>query len=305
MNRQEGRFFYDKIVKICHNSKIKMRKLLLILLPIIFAVAVFLITLFLVNKSTSKGALQVTSVPKSKVYLDGNLVGETPLCLCDASKMINAGEYSLRIVPEGGFKAYEQKVNISPSVLTVVDRTFGQGALSEGSVIKLTPINDKKEAQILVVTFPDKSEVYLDNQLVGISPFLISNTTESDHEIKIRKSGYREKVVRIRAFLGYKLEAIVYLSVNPSLSASDSALLAPTPSAMLQQQKSSILILNTPTGFLRVRASSSLGASQIGQVKPGEKYNLISEKEGWFEIKFSETQNGWISSEYAKKEVIQ
>ena len=62
-----------------------------------------------------------------------------------------------------------------------------------------------------------------------------------------------------------------------------------------------IQVLDTPTGFLRVRANPSTGASELTQVKPGEKYSLLEEKSGWYKIRVKEGLEGWVSGQYAKK----
>lgn len=274
-----------------------MKKILFLLLPIVSAVLVFLLVFFLIEKSNSKGALQITSIPKSKVFLDGKLIGETPLCKCEGDEMLSVGNYTVRLVPnDSKFNPYEQKVSISPSVLTVVDRTFGQGALSEGSVIKLTPISEK-EAQLLIISFPEKAEVLLDNEIVGVTPLLLKKVTDSDHEIKLRKSGYREKSLRIRPVKEYKLEALMYLSINPNFE-DKSVIPVASPSPSLDQK---IEILNTPTGFLRVREKSTVSSLEIAQVSPGDKLTFISEENGWFQIKLTDGKTGWVSAQYAKK----
>jgi hypothetical protein len=60
-------------------------------------------------------------------------------------------------------------------------------------------------------------------------------------------------------------------------------------------------ILDTPTGFLRVRATPSTGASEITQVDPGEKFPLLEERAGWYKIKLTDGKEGWVSGQYAKK----
>ena len=62
-------------------------------------------------------------------------------------------------------------------------------------------------------------------------------------------------------------------------------------------------ILETSTGFLRVRREPSTLGEEIGRVEPGEKYPLIQtdEKTGWFEIEYEEGKEGWISNQYARK----
>ncbi|MFH1186864.1 MAG: PEGA domain-containing protein [Candidatus Levyibacteriota bacterium] len=281
-----------------------MKKVLIIILPPLVAIIIFIVVTIVLNKNSNIGALQVTSTPQGKVYLNGKLLGDTPLCKCEQDNMLETGEYTIKIVPsDDKFSPFESKITISPSVLTVVDRTFGEGGLSQGSIIDLTPISNKKEAQILIVSFPDKASVYLDNNLSGTSPLLLKNITESDHEIKLSKEGYKEKAVRIRAIKGYKLESIVFLSINQDISASSSALpeLSLTPSV----SQDTIVILDTPTGFLRVRSDASINSSQITTVSPGEKYEVVSEQEGWFEIKLDDGKTGWVSSQYAKKDTSQ
>jgi hypothetical protein len=282
-----------------------MRRAFFILGVIAITVGIFILIVYFFNRDSDKGALQVTSSPKSKVYLDGKLIGETPLCKCDANQTIPVGQHTIVLIPKtGNFLSFEDKITISSSVLTVVDRTFGEGAFSSGSIISLSKISDKKDAQLSVVTFPDKTLLTLDNadSPSGTSPILLKNLTESDHELRISKEGYVDKVLRIRAVSGYRLEAIITLSVLPDTSSASAAVepsLSPTPTPATPSAK--ITILQTPTGFLRVREDSSLAAAEIGRVNPGEKYELVDEKTGWFKIKLTDGKIGWVSSQYASK----
>jgi len=152
---------------------------------------------------------------------------------------------------------------------------------------------------ILVVSLPDKANVFLDNNPVGITPLLLKQVSESDHDLKITLTGYKDKALKIRTAAGYKLSSTIFLGIS-DLSiepiASPSSILTPTIAV------SKVLILNTPTGFLRVRESNSITSPEIARVKPEEEYELISEKEDWFEIKLSNGRNGWISASYAVKD---
>ena len=199
---------------------------------------------------------------------------------------------------QGGFEPFEQKITIAPKVLTVVDQSFvGQG-LSSGSVINLTPLTNAKDMQLSVVSFPGNAQVYLDDNLVGQTPLLLQNITESDHELKLSKVGYKDKIIRIKTTPGYKLETLVFLGINPDVAAATAS--AASASANLPVAK--VLILQTPTGFLRVRDQPSLGGNEISQVKPGETYQLLDERTDWYQIKLTNGQTGWISSEYAQKQ---
>ena len=276
-----------------------MKKVFYILAPFVIVVLIFAAVLFFLSQNKSKGAMQVTSVPVAKVYINGKLLGQTPLCECELKDMLTVGDYVLRVVPtQGGFEPFEQKITINPKVLTVVDRSFAGLGLGSGSVINLTPLSDAKDAQISVVSFPGAAQVFLDDNLQGQSPILLQNITESDHELKLSKEGYKDKIVRIKTTPGYKLEALVFLGINPDVAAAT----ATSASASASLPVAKVIILQTPTGFLRVRDKASLGGSEIGQVKPGETYQLLDERTDWFQIKLTNGQSGWISSQYAQKQ---
>jgi hypothetical protein len=213
--------------------------------------------------------------------------------------MLTVGDYALKVVPnQAGFEPFEEKITINPKVLTVVDRSFAGQGLGSGSVINLSPLTDPKDAQISVVSFPDGAQVFLDDNLEGQSPLLLQNITDSDHELKLSKLGYKDKIVRIKTTPGYKLEALIFLGINPDVINATAS--SASSSAQLPIVK--VLILQTPTGFLRVRDQASLGGSEVGQVKPGESYQLLDERTDWYQIKLTNGQAGWISSQYAQKQ---
>lgn len=280
-----------------------MKRIFYILIPLLLAVVLFSVVLLLLNSNKGKGALQVTSNQIAKIYLNGKLIGQTVNVegvMGYRKDLIDEGDYVIKLIPiKGDFLPFEQKITISSKVLTVVDRNFGQTGLENGSVISLTPIPDKKDAQISVVSFPDDTQIFLDNNLEGQSPIILKNITESDHELKLTKEGYKDKIVRIRTILGYRLEMLVFMGINPEVATASATISSPSASIITTTK---VLILNTPTGFLRVRETASIAAAEIAQVKPGESYDLLDEKSGWFKIKVSNNISGWISSQYSKKE---
>ena len=276
-----------------------MKKVLFVVIPsLLLALLIFLGAQLFTQYRSLKGALQVTSSPVSKVYLNNMYLGQTPLCKCEASDMLKVGEYTIRMVPvDSNLSEFQEKITVSESVLTVVDRKFEKDSLSEGSVISLTPLSDKKKMELLVASFPQGAEVSLDNNPIGTTPLLHKNPTESDHILKVKKNGYKEKTIRIRTTMGYKLTIAVYLSTSSSGSSVSQKVSVPSPTS----SQPIIVILDTPTGFLRVRDSSSAGGVEIGRVNPGEEYPLLDEQTGWFEIKMPDGKIGWISSQYAQK----
>ncbi|MDE2025536.1 MAG: PEGA domain-containing protein [Patescibacteria group bacterium] len=283
-----------------------MRRIFLLLLPIFLAVIVFFAVIFILSAtSTKKGALQVTSVPQSTVYLDGNMIGKTPLCKCDGDNMLAIGEYTIKLVPVDTTRSpFEEKISINTSVLTVVDRTFGDIGKSSGSIISLIPSNSIKTAQLSVVAIPYGASVSMDNNAVGIAPLLLQSITDSDHEVTIAKDGYTPKTIRIHGVVGYTLKAVITLAAD-NLSASNgssSGALTPLVATASATDKPQVVILQTPTGFLRVRSSPSLGGDEIAQVHPGETYTYLDEQTGWLEIQLQNGKQGWVSDQYAKKQ---
>ena len=277
-----------------------MKKFIWVFAFLFLTIVVFAGLVFFLNRKTGKGALQVTSLPESKVYLNGKFIGNTPLCKCSPSDMLLVGDYTVGIVPnQAGLKPIEEKITINKSTLSVIDRSFADGALSSGSVITLEVPSDKKALEVMVVSFPDKSSVFIDNNLVGITPLLLKNITESDHDLKLTKEGYMDKSIRIRTAMGLRLKSIITLGINPETSSPSGA---PNPSVSLAPSITKILILDTPTGFLRVRKESSIASAEVDRVNPGDTFDMISEKEGWFEIKLSNGKTGWVSSQYAQKQ---
>lgn len=282
-----------------------MKKLFFILIPagLLTLLAVLSFNYF-VKAQAQKGALQVTSAPESKVYLNNKYLGQTPLCKCESSNMLPTGDYTIRLVPaDKKLSEFQEKVTISEAVLTVVDRKFGEHSLSEGSVISLTPLADKKKTELLVVSFPQGASVLLDNNPIGQTPLSFKDPTESDHAIKVKKDGYNEKSIRIRTPAGYKLTVAVYLSTNSQNVAQPTPTIAVSPSAAPSTAAlQKVLILDTPTGFLRVRQQASVNAGELARVNPGEVIDLVEESNGWYLIRLSDGTQGWISADYAQKQ---
>lgn len=277
-----------------------MRKIILFLIPILIITIFFLSAVLVVNRDGGKGALQATSIPESQVFLNGEYVGKTPFCLCDLPQLLKVGDYNIKLVPlKSGLKTFEQKITIYKGVLTVVDRTFDtQASVSSGSVITLSEIDEKDNSQLLVISFPNKAQVILDSNPTGTTPLLLKEITSSDHEIKIIKDGYKEKIIKVKTIPGKRLEATVALGIKADITKEDKKTASPAASLTI----SKVIILDTPTGFLRVRQSDSVSADQVATVNPGDKLDLISEKDEWFEVRLSSGSTGWISATYARKE---
>ncbi len=188
-----------------------------------------------------KGALQVTSMPASDVYLNSELIGRAPFCKCEAGDMIPRGEYVIRLVPtDRSLNFFEEKVVIQKGVLTVVDRIFAPGGRSETSIISLDPLEDKKTSQIRVMSIPSGVEVLFNNRSVGRTPLLLKTVPISEHRLTLRKDGYKEKTTALLTTSGYEVIAFMQLAVGVSehVLATASAI-QETPEATSQASPSS------------------------------------------------------------------
>lgn len=284
---------------------------LMIFIPLIISFAAFFLIQFINYQHSQKGALQVTTMPESEVYLNNKYIGRTPISKTEPDDMIQTGDYLIKLVPtDKKLAEYQEKISITSGTMTVVDRKFRSGALSEGYLISLNQLNNKNKTELEVISFPSGSDVILDSNSQNKTPLLLKSITESDHEIRITKNAYREKIIKIRTPSGYRLSLIVYLSplsqeeLNILQQAKQSiipSLTTPTPSPT-KQIESKVVILNTPTGFLRVRTTPSLDSNILTTVSPGDVYAFIGEQGDWYEIKLNDGKSGWISRQYAKKQ---
>jgi len=282
------------------------RRILLVIACLLCISGIILLAMFIRSLVQTKGALQVTALPQSTVYLNGEILGKTPLCRCDPNDQLPTGEYTIQIVPEDNvFAPYEDTIVINGSVLTVVDWLFGDIGKSQGSSMTLVPIGDSSRAEMYITSLPLEATVVLDGAAIGMTPVVQSDLTESDHELILNKPGYQQKILRVRAIKGYRLHVAAMMATGisqPSASiASQSANINRT-SETAATSSATIRIQSTPTGFLRVREKPAVSAKEVAQVMPGQVYPMLSEQDGWFQIDLKNGIIGWVSSQYARKE---
>lgn len=241
------------------------------------------------------GALQVTTTPKSQVFIDGQLIGQTPLL----TNTVRAGEHTVKITPmDNGLKSsFEQKLFFSSRLLTAIDATFRDtDTQGEISILTLEPITDGKNSQVAVLSTPQEATVSLDGELKGVTPIQLKDIPPSDHEIILEKSGLQTKRVRIKTSAGYKLMVNVKLALlEQQTVASPSSTPTPIP------KQETVIIKQTPTGFLRVRFSPTLAATEVARVKPGDTFSLLEEETNWVKILLPDNRTGWVSSHYVSK----
>jgi hypothetical protein len=248
-----------------------------------------------------KGALQVTSNLKSDVILNNKVLGQTPLCKCDQNETIQAGVYELKIIPEDkNMQPFMTRVRINPGVLTAVERTFLPGAYASSYILTLEETNSR-DPEIFIASIPDGALVSINGKEEGITPLFLKSISASEHEIEMQKQGFSKKTVRVRAVPSYKLVLNVILGTETGTDETAESAPTPTPTPT-QADKPSVIIKNTPVGFLRVRENPSTASREIGRVSPGERFPYLDENTDWFQIELAGGVAGWISKQYASRE---
>lgn len=247
--------------------------------------------------STAKAGLEISTYPQSKVFLDSEEVGTTPLKMTD----LKPGEVDIKLQPEDVTIAeWTRKLILNKGTTTILNHEFSSVLDKDSSQILYFEKSGKKdEASLLVTSQPDGASVSLGGEMKGFTPLTLENVSDQDVQLLLSFPGYQAEEILARPVKGYRLIAELKLAHEelPTLSepGTGTATTSATPT------ENSVEILDTPTGWLRVRNAPSLTASESGKVNPKETFPLLAEESGWFQIKLEDGTSGWISSRYAKK----
>jgi hypothetical protein len=282
------------------------KKILVILLTLLGIGLLFLAVLtYLGFFKPELAGIMIETEPISEVYINGQKVGKTPY---DATR--EPEDVIIKLVPvsDTSLDDYETKVTLVPGVKTIIKRTFKESEdQTSGAIVSFEKVTGTDSGLVTVVTIPDSAEISLDGKIHGYSP-LRTKVKEGDHELLVSQVGYLDKKLPIKVYKGYKLTAVVKLTKD----ALQNEPLVPVISDTQSQGK--LEVLPTDVGFLRVRDEPSLNSSVLGQVKPGETYDILEQEPrdgdaAWYKIKVkietndNQTQEfeGWVSGEFVKK----
>lgn len=306
-----------------------MKKLILLVILTIFFIGggfLLLVTKF-GSKAEAKAVLKVVSTPEATIFLDNQKIGKTPF-----EQEVDAGEFSLKLIPEstvGGLVSWEGKIVLKPNLLTYVSRDLGTNEFdSAGEILSLEKVTGKG-APLAVVSVPDGAVVSISGEERGTAPIVFEDLEPGSYDLTVSTIGYASRSVKVKTTAGYKLNAVFNLArqggefsaiqdekkeaaVTPSPSVEkvekeDLAPETPKPSASAKLKlspppKPYVEILDTPTGFLRVRDEPSTSTGkEVAKVDPGDYYALLDEENGWYKIEYEEGEEGWVSGTYAQK----
>lgn len=277
---------------------------LVAILCIAFAVFV-LVKLFFDVVSKKEGRLQVQSRPGAAVFLDNVMRGNTPY-----TNTLKEGEYMLKVVPDGvatQAASWQRKIPLFSGSLTYVDvQLESTDIASWADVYWLTKLGTfNSSSGLSVETEPSGALIYLDNDEKGVSPLTLDNISKGSHELSVFMPGFSRRSKKITISPGYLLHGFVKLALDPEqksqYSIQEPASQVATAAASIKEPEITVRILDTPTGWLRVRDEPTLAGSESARVNPGQQFELLEEQTGWYKIKIDSIKQGWISSQYAEK----
>jgi TolB-like protein len=143
------------------------------------------------------GSVSIISDPAgAEVYLDESYIGMTTIDEPLAIKDLLEGNYALKFI-RGGYYDWEGEI----SVLSKMER-----------FVKVSLI--AKPGAMNIYTEPAGAEIYLDNNMMGVTPLSLKKVAEGEHEIRLIKENYKEwtQMVMVRSFQPTDVKATLEVS---------------------------------------------------------------------------------------------
>ena len=248
------------------------------------------------SPSSRDSELVVISKPEAEVFLDGELLGSSPL-----SKPVQPGVHSLEIKKEGYFsrtlridvrEGYRLNVSLNLSLDPLADG--GSEMKVGGDRIKVMNLSTAEPLLLADYSLWVKGAAFWakKDKEKSYGYFLTGEGKLYDadgSEVSLSSFSPQAKAIVV----GYLGESGQPLSkaASSTLSKIQGAVSPPVPK---------VKILETGVGFLRVRSGPGTNYSEIGKASPGKKYKYLAKQGSWFKIRF-QGKEGWVSSKYAKK----
>lgn len=288
-----------------------MKRKIIVLAGLVGLFILFILARFFIFDSPSAtGRIKILSSPTAGVFINDVGVGKTPY-----EDRLEPGEYTIRLIPEGEATEsvkWEGKVQIHAHTLTYVSREMGTTELtSAGEILTVVKMDNKPKGEtgeIELITDPPGAIVFLDNEEKGVAPLILQGIPVGEHELAVYLPGFFRRTKKIKIDKkGYRVQAAIKMALDKTHKTLEDELkkaaLEATKEAELKEgevQTETLTILDTPTGFLNVRAEPSVSGEKVAEVTPGEEYIYSEEDSGWYKILLEGETNGWVHGDYVK-----
>lgn len=243
-----------------------------------------------VNPFEQKAGLKVTANSEATVFLNDTHVGKAPL----EKEDLNPGEHTIRVSTDT--QAVIRKTRLSKGMWTLMNVEFGAEETQTASEL----VSLEKGEGFIVTSDPDGATVSIDGNMRGITPLSLRNIDEGTHVLSLAKEGYLERsVTNLKITAGRLVTIAITLPKAQGTSVTNQA----TPSALPPETPGTktVTILETGTGWLRVRSSPSLSGTEIAKITVGQSYPYTEENSGWAHITLPDGRDGWILAQFTKK----
>lgn len=265
-----------------------MKKTILIILLILSILAIIMrfgerFSQILFNIKPKSGISILSYPSEATVFLDNQEVGKTPY----ENQNLEPREYLIRLQENG--MSWQGKVKLTYQTLTVVNRELATDpSFGSGEILTL----DRGKG-LTVVSNPSGSQVEVDGKSYNLTPQYL-DLPSGEHTITLSHSNYLKRNIRAKLPENFNLK----ISADLAISEADLTTISTPPIKTTPELK----VLDTPTGFLRVRDKPSTAGKEITQVKPGDKLILLEELSGWDRVRLSDNTEGYVSSSYVEKQ---
>ena len=287
-------------------------KLIILLVLVLLFIGFVVVRFFILDQQNAYGKLKIISSPTTSIFINNMIIGKTPF-----EDKYKVGEYLVKLIPESSATdtaSWNGKINVYKNALTYVNRELGSSDIfSAGEIFTTqkmdTPPKNSNTGEIYVETEPQGAIVTLDNDEKGVAPLVMQDVLSGDHELSVFMPGFFRRTQKINIDAGYRVNASFKLAMDQSQKQLSDV--ANQASSSATPATATVTVNSNPQGWLRVRADATIDATEEAKVKVGEKFPLLDEKTGWYEIKFNGNNDGlvsgtfdtgWISSEYATKQ---
>ena len=276
-----------------------------------------------VERSKDTPSMSVISDPVGAlVKLDGEVKGETPITINN----IKVGEHDLEISKDG-FETRTLRPDIKEGIKLNVDsklftkpvgRPLAQLKISTPTVtiypLHLEEVVAKSSIKMhiqavqywlttrkdyLPKEFPSGLNIdyYVteDGSVYNDTGENIVPKTNDNKAIKIAYFGNNEDLSE------KALEMVNVLAGNIDLITNAEKTDPTTTKTKAVVTGAKIKVIETGTGWLRVRAGAGLGFDEVAKLDVGKEYKLLEDKGDWVQVQVDDKVTGWVSSTYVEK----
>jgi len=231
-----------------------------------------------------RAGLKVASTPTATVFINDKEVGQTPY----QDENLSSREYKIRLSTEIG--NWQGIIKLNSGTISLVNREIVENtALCSGEVFTLYP-----GSGAVITSTPNEADVAIDGKPYGKTPLAVLDLKTGRHTFTVSSSGFTSKDIPVQ------IPDKMVLNLDVALAASETNLNNAPQTATPQIIQ--VIVKQTPTGFLRVRNKPSLLGVEVGKVLPGENLVVLEELSGWFKVRLSDGQEGYISASYVQKQ---